>query len=297
MKLSIGIFFCGLLWPNIITAQFILNQRGEALGEEPFFNENLIAEAKIQSIKGFYTYKNGDDAFKPSNDSFEYQFNSKGQLIKSMEIIQKGSYKDSLFHYYSYLDNGLIALCRFAAYGGTMSEHYTYDSTKRVISIAIFKDQYDHRHDSLLSSIKMRTETFTYHLNSKFDYTRYNNYYKPYLQVNTTFDKDSLPFQIVRYYRISDRTETETFKYNENGLLAVRSISKNDSISPVEIWRYRYDQWGNLIEMHLYHNDTFHTDYQIIYDYKTGFLGSLIIKDIAKNQMRILRFTSYSYFQ
>ena len=63
-----------------------------------------------------------------------------------------------------------------------------------------------------------------------------------------------------------------------------------------EEWRYRYDQWGNLIEMHRYENGVFTQDYQIVYDYKTGFLGSLIKKENRTDLMSILRFTNYTYF-
>jgi len=48
--------------------------------------------------------------------------------------------------------------------------------------------------------------------------------------------------------------------------------------------------------MHRFQNGTFLTDYQIVYDYKTGFLGSVIKKDVRTEQFSILRFTNYTYF-
>lgn len=290
----IFLLFCSVILK--CNAQFILNQRGEAFSEVPFFNAELIAAEHIQSIKGFYTYKKGDEAFKPSTDRFEYRFNVKGQLVSSMEIIQKGSSKDSIFHHYAYFENGLLQMHRYAAYGGALCEHYLYDSLQRLVSIALYRDVYDHRKDTLLSSVKMRTETLRYHLDAKQNYTRYNNYQRPYLEVGLSFNPDGYLTQEQTYFRISQSTQNTFYTYNETGLLAQKSIQQDGKTSPTEEWRYRYDQWGNLIEIHCYREGVFKTDVQVVYDYKTGFLGSLIQKDIAANQLRILRFTDYSYY-
>jgi YD repeat-containing protein len=284
------------LWSSPFSAQFILNQAGEAFSTTPFFNDSLIAAQQIRTIDGFYTYKKGTEAFKPSTDSFRYTFNQKGQLIASLEIIQKGASKDSLFHHYAYFENGQLRLHRYAAYGGAIAEHYTYDSLERLTSIALYRDIYDHQKDTLLSSVKMRSETLRYHQDKPLDFTRYNNYQKPYLEVSKQFDNENYLRNITTYYRISQNSENTKFSYNQIGLLAVKATYVDTAQVSKDEWRYRYDQWGNLIEMHYYENGTFITDYQIVYDYKTGFLGSLIKKDLRTDKMSILRFTKYAYF-
>ena len=42
-----------------MSAQFILNQEGEAFGLLPFFNDSIISGQHIKTIEGFYTYKKG----------------------------------------------------------------------------------------------------------------------------------------------------------------------------------------------------------------------------------------------
>lgn len=277
-------------------AQFILNQEGQAFGNTPFFNDSLIAAQHIHTIGGFYTYKKGTEAFKPSPDTFSYTFNQKGQLIASMEILQKGAAKDSIFHHYGYFENGQLRFHRYAAYGGAISEHFTYDSLSRLICIALYRDIYDNRKDTLLSSVKMRTETLRYNTDKPQNYTRYNNYQKPYLEVSKHFDAENYLLGTTTYYRISQNSENTKFSYNQNGLLANKSSFTDTAQVARDEWRYRYDQWGNLIEMHRYENGIFLTDYQIVYDYKTGFLGSLIKKDVRTDQLSILRFTNYTYY-
>jgi YD repeat-containing protein len=213
-----------------------------------------------------------------------------------MEILQKGAAKDSIFHHYGYFENGQLRLHRYAAYGGAISEHYTYDSLARLVSIALYRDVYDHRKDTLLSSVKMRTETLRYHTDKPQNYTRYNNYQKPYIEVSKGFDDENYLRSITTYYRISQNSENTKFSYNQTGLLANKAAFTDTAQVAFEEWRYRYDQWGNLIEMHRYENGVFLTDYQIVYDYKTGFLGSLIKKDVRTDQLSILRFTNYSYY-
>ena len=284
------------LWSFHCSAQFILNQEGEAFGQLPFFNENVISGQRIKTIEGFYTYKKGNEAFKPSADVFRYRFNEAGQLIASLEVVQKGTTKDSIFHHYAYFPDGQLSLHRFSAYGGALSEHYSYDSLGRLTVVALYRDVYDHRKDTLLSSVKMRTETLRYHQDEPADYTRYNNYQRPYLEVTKTFDKENYLSSVLTYYRISQNSEKTNFKYDQNGLLANKSTFADSTLTPKAEWRYRYDEWGNLIEMHQYENGRFITDYQIVYDYKTGFIGSLIKKNMSTEQYQILRFTNYSYF-
>jgi hypothetical protein len=277
-------------------AQFILNQDGEAFSAVPFFNAELIAAQHIKTIDGFYTYKKGNEAFKPSPDTFRFRFNTAGQLIASMEVLQKGATKDSIFHHYAYYPDGQLSLHRFSAYGGALCEHYSYDSLKRLESVALYRDIYDHKKDSLVSSVKMRTETLRYHQGQEADYTRFNNYQRPYLEVSNTFDANHFLSSKTAYYRISQNSEKTQYAYNQIGLLATKSTFIDSAAVAKEEWRYRYDQWGNLIEMHRYENGVFLQDYQIVYDYKTGFLGSLIKKDVNTDQLSILRFTAYTYY-
>jgi hypothetical protein len=294
----VKVFFILMLaiWTSPMSAQFILNQEGEAFGLLPFFNDSIIQGQHIKTIEGFYTYKKGSEAFKPSSDIFRYRFNESGQLIASLEVLQKGTTKDSIFHHYAYSPDGKLSLHRFSAYGGALSEHYTYDTLGRLTVVALYRDVYDHRKDSLISSVKMRTETLRYHQDKPQDYTRYNNYQRPYIEVTKSFDNEHYLKSIFSYYRISQNSERTDFKYDQNGLLSNKATFIDSLASPKDEWRYRYDQWGNLIEMHRFENGTFLTDYQIVYDYKTGFLGSVIKKDVRTEQFSILRFTNYTYF-
>jgi hypothetical protein len=185
---------------------------------------------------------------------------------------------------------------RFSAYGGAISEHYAYDSLQRLVSMALFRDVFDHRQDSLLSSFKMRTETLRYHQGNEGNYTRYNNYQKPYLEVSLEHDNNQFLKRSVAYYRISQQSETTLYTYNQDGLLASKACYIDSAQVAKEEWRYRYDQWGNIIEMHQYVHGVFQKDFQIVYDYKTGFLGSVIQKENTTDHMSILRFTNYTYF-
>jgi len=119
---------------------------------------------------------------------------------------------------------------------------------------------------------------------------------KPYLEVSLEHDNNQFLKRSVAYYRISQHSETTLYTYNQEGLLASKACYIDSAQVAKEEWRYRYDQWGNIIEMHQYVQGVFQKDFQIVYDYKTGFLGSVIQKENTTDHMSILRFTNYTYF-
>ena len=287
-------FFCFIFSVN---GQLIENQNGQAFSNTPFFNPSIVSQLKIQSIEGFYTYKSAETPFKPSLDWFRYRFNEKGQLIEQLEVLQNGKIKDSTLHQFAYHSNGLLAAHRYPAYGGAISEHYSYDSLSRLISISYFRDQFKENLLNNPTAALMRKETLIYNQDNAADYTQFNQYNLPFMDVSCLFNQDGYLLEKEQYFRMNQQSQKEIFLYNEKGLLMEKSIRFNQQVIPTETWTYRYDQWGNLLEiLHSKNKQALH-ELQIIYDYKTGYLGSIIHKDPISNQLKILRFTKYTSFQ
>ncbi|MEN9699477.1 MAG: hypothetical protein RLZZ301_675 [Bacteroidota bacterium] len=257
----------------------------------------MIAGHHIKSIEGNYSTKKSNEGFKPSSDWFRYRFDQNGQLIESLEVHSSSIGKDSTIHQYAYNAQGLQVIHRYSAYGGFLSEHYRYDSLQRCTEIAYYKDQLNAKLDSVLSSVLMNKENLVYHdQSSSHSYTQYNGYKRPYLEGSKTYNTDGYLTEERIYYRISQSAYHTTYSYNEHGLLASKAHFDNDQTTASEEFRFRYDQWGNLIEKTTYKNGQLLTDFQIVYDYKTGFLGSTIRKDALTNNLLILRFTKYTYY-
>ena len=100
----------------------------------------------------------------------------------------------------------------------------------------------------------------------------------------------------------SQRINTN-LEYSEKGwiskiLITVSNNTDNNNGNPrgkQEI-RFRYDDFGNLIEKHIYKNDKFITDIQVIYNLKTGLISSILTRDVATNFISILRFEAIKYY-
>lgn len=280
-----------------VNGQLIENQNGQAFTHIPFFNSRIVAQLKVQSIEGFYTYKNAETPFKPSLDWYRFRFNEKGQLIEQLEVVQNGKKKDSTLYQYAYYPNSKLAAYRYPAYGGAITEIYSYDSLLRLSQITYYQDQFKEELLSSSAAVLMREETLRYHQLQAQDYTQFNQYNLPFMDVSFLTDKDGYLIEKEQLYRMNQQSQKEKYRYSENGLLMEKTISQNDQLSASESWIYRYDQWGNLLEIvHSKNNQTL-DETQIIYDYKTGYLGSIIQKDLKSNRLKILRFTKYTYFK
>jgi len=278
-----------------VNAQLIENQNGQAFSNTPFFNPSIISQLKIKSIEGFYTYKSAQTPFKQSLEWYRYRFNEKGQLIEQLEVIQKGKQKDSTLHQFAYHSDGKLAVHRYPAYGGAISEHYLYDSLGRVIFISYYRDHFNKSmiHDT--SAVLMRNEALVYNKTKPLDYTQFNQYNLPFMDVVCVLNPDGYLLEKELYFRMNQQSQKEVFRYDAKGLLTEKSVL-NNGIQPSETWNYRYDQWGNLIEVLYFKNTQVLHELQVIYDYKTGYLGSIIHKDLITNQLKILRFTKYTSF-
>ncbi len=280
-----------------VQAQLIENQKGQAFTTVPFFNETTVAQLKIQSIEGFYTYKAPNSSFKESLDWSRYRFNEQGQLIEHLEVLQNGKRKDSTLHQFGYHANGLLAVHRYPAYGGAISEHYLYDSLNRLSQISYYRDQFKEPISSSRSLVFMRNESRSYGSNQAADYTQYNQYKLPFMDVSHLYNQDGYLIEKENYFRMSQQTEKEVFKYGQKGELIEKSVYISSDNEAQESWFYRYDQWGNLIEVKQQKKGQAPDEIQIVYDYKTGYLGAIIRKHSLSNDLRILRFTKYTYFK
>lgn len=280
-----------------VQAQLIENQTGQAFTAVPFFNQATVAQLKIQSIEGFYTYKTPNSTFKESSDWFRYRFNEKGQLIEQLEIIQNGKRKDSTLHQYAYNPSGLLHIHRYGAYGGAISEHYQYDSLKRLIQIIYYRDQFSSPISNSTSLVMMRKEILNYATENNHNYTQYNQYNLPFMDVTHLYNKDGYLIEKENYFRMSQQTEKEVYKYGQKGELIEKSKYTSSLNEAQESCFYSYDQWGNLIEVKQQKKGQATDEIQVVYDYKTGYLGAVIRKNALSNELKILRFTKYTYFK
>lgn len=295
MKIAFSILF---LFPLICYSQILLNQEGEAFTETPFFNGDVIRSNHIKSIEGNYSTKKPGEVIRESTDWFRYRFDEQGRLLESLDIRTVNRKKDTTLHQYCYNSLNQLTEHRKTENGGFTTSKYVYDSLNRLQTELTYREVLHAQSNQVLQSNLVNTEYFQYaERPNEREQVRYNSYKLPYMDEVSYFNKDGYLVEKRTNYRMSSIEHSTKFSYDEHGLLASKShFNDQDAIAEQE-WKYRYDQFGNLIEVLYFRYGQLQKDLQIVFDTKTQLLGSTIQRDVETNFLLILRFTKYTYFK
>lgn len=274
----------------------IYNLEGNAFTDLPYFDVNFIRINKIKSVSGNYSIKKDGDMIRNTKDIFEYKFDTLGYLISTFETKTVDTKTDTLMNFYEYTSAGKISMHRKSEYGGISSFHYRYDSLNRLIYV---ENRRDVLGDSgkVLQSFLINNESMRYFpIENGWKKVIYNNYNLPYLEETEKRNSDGYLIETTQRMRMASSEYKKVYAYNEKGLLARISMFHSELEAPYEEWVFKYDNFGNVIEKHIYKNEKFTKDLQIIYDTKTQLLGSTIQKETNSNYMMILRFQGYRFY-
>jgi hypothetical protein len=295
VKIAFGIPF---LFPLICSSQILLNQEGQAFTETPFFNGDVIHSNHIKSIEGNYSTKKPGEVIRETTDWFRYRFDEQGRLLESLDIRTINRKKDTTLHQYSYNSQNQLTEHRKTENGGFTTSKYVYDSLNRIQTELTYREVLHTQSNQVLQSNLVNTEYFQYAMRpNEREKVRYNSYKLPYMDEVSYFNKDGYLVEKKTNYRMSSIEHSTKFSYDEHGLLASKSqFNDQDAIAEQE-WKYRYDPFGNLIEVLYFRYGQLQKDLQIVFDTKTQLLGSTIQRDVETNCLLILRFTKFTYFK
>ncbi len=285
--------FCG-------KSQFLDNSKGNAFSEIPFFNEKFVKNNKIKSLKGTYTFKKMGDIMRETDYVFQYDFDNKGHLIQSFETNNESRKIDTTLLLYSYYKDGNLAFVRRKDNIGYYSTHYFYDSINRVI-----KEEYKRDIDtagtffvpSFERSMLLNFETIKYEKTGVFEKsTVHNSYGLPFKEIISTHDSTGYLISKEEKLKFGNQRTITQFEYNENGWISNIKITNSNNSKLNQELRFKYDEFGNLSEKHIYKNNQFITDIQVIYNLKTGLISSILTRDVATNFISILRFEVVKFY-
>lgn len=277
--------------------QMINNLEGTAFTSQPFFDREFIKANKIKSIEGQYSKKRDGEVVKPTNDLFRYEFDSLGNLSRSIQIKTENGKKDTLFNFYIYNKEQVLITHKKSEIGGLTSVNYKFDSLMRICSIQQNRDIIDLK-GNVLQSFLINKESIKYFkTDNGFKKVTYNNYGLPYMDEYTTWNKDGYKIEETQKLRMGSSEYKKKYFYNEKGLLAAIQTFYNNSENPVEEFTFKYDSFGNIIEKKHFKEGIFSDELQVIYDNKTQLIGSTIERIEGSHTLLILRFTSFKYYK
>jgi YD repeat-containing protein len=285
------------LIPKVGNTQIVLNQEGEAFTDVPFFNRDLIFSKQIKSIEGNYSTKNSGEIIRESTDWFRYRFDEKGRLTESIDIRTLNRKKDTTLHQYKYDSLNQLIEHRKSENKGFTTVKKTYDSLHRLESEITCREIYSYQKNKVLESDTINMEYFNYVIRPlESEQIRCNNNKLPYLTEQFFYNTFGHLTEKKTLFLMSSTEYTTKYMYNEHGLLASKARYNEKDILADEEWKYRYDLFGNVIEIHCYRFGQLQKDHQIVYDTKTQLLGSTIQRDVNTNALLLLRFTKYTFY-
>ena len=290
------LFFLSVI-PISGNTQLVLNQDGEAFTDVPFFNQDVIFSKRIKTIEGKYSRKNTGEIIQESSDWFRYRFDEMGRMCESIDIRTINKQKDTVLHQYKYNSLNQVVEHRKTENKGFTTVKKTYDSLHRLESEVTSREVYSYQKNQVLQSTIINSEFFKHvdHQNEK-EQLRCNNEKLPYLNEIQTFNELGYLTEKKDVFLISAEEYKTIYTYDDHGLLTAKTHYHANDVLADEEWKYRYDIFGNLIEIQCTRFGQLQKDLQIIFDTKTQLLGSTISRNTQNNSLLILRFTKYTYY-
>lgn len=282
---------------SLLNSQILDNKRGLAFTDQPFFDENFIKLNKVKKIKGEYTFKKAGDIMRKTPYKSTYEFDSSGHLIESFETRSDDGIKDTIQNMYAYSPTNLLTMHRKKDSGGYGSVHYQYDKLGHIISEETHRDVFD-MNGNLERTFVINNETMkydTFPLQQK--KTVFNSHNLPYMEEFSYYNADGYLLEKEERLKMTSGKVKQVYEYNEKGFIsAIRSNATLDG-KFAEEWFFKYDEFGDIIEKHVYKNGVFTTDIQIIYNTDTKLLSSVLTREVKSNFIMILRFMNYEFYK
>ena len=279
--------------------QLLNNKLGEAFTDKPFFNERIVAQNQIESITGKFILKKMGDVMRETRLKRAYYFDENGRLIKRIETTQAKEGQDTLITFFEYDPRGNLTVMRRKDQYGYYATYYDYDSLNRVIR---------EEHKRNLNKAK---EPFAFELGDEFIVSYETSSYENYdgQEKRTVFNSYGVPYrdeitytneygqitEVVDRLRRTSGINQKRYIYNDKGLLDTLLIISNQSGRQERLYTFEYDEYNNLIAKQYFKNGDHQTEYQLLYDNKTGLMNYILTREVATNYITILKLDQYNF--
>lgn len=271
------------------------NRNGSAFTDKPFFNVDFIRENKVHKLNGKFTYKKPGDMMRETQYMYVYEFDSLGRLNTSFETRKDDGTVDTTWNVYVYNERNQLIEHKRGDGKGFTSTGYEYDEKGNQTKESYIREYIDSlgiAQRTVLNSETMKYEYYDLQVKK----TVYNNYELPYKYEIIKYNE--LGYLVEREERLIMTMSVTTIKYtyNDKGYIASISSFEGSNMIPTEEFLYIYDDYGNLLEKHLYRNGVFTTEFEMIYNEKSKLLSYVLTRDVATSFIMILGIKDYEFF-
>jgi hypothetical protein len=283
-----------------LNAQMLDNSKGNAFSDEPFFNQKFVRSNKIKKITGHYSTKASMDMIRENDLIYVYQFDSLGRMSHKYETVNIAGGRDTIVNSYDYDKSGNLAVHRRSDQHGFYSTHYTYDSLNRIVRTEYRRDMSNGRDKvsfHLDKSYIITYETSVYY-NSPGQEKRvyFNNYDKPFQEKFSYTDENGYLKEEEEKLTVHSGRRKIHYNYNEKGLL--QEVAKESSVMGKHTYKeeFKYDKFNNLLSKHIYRNEDYKTEIQIVYDPTTKLVSAVITRKVSNDFITILKFDEIEFY-
>ena len=271
------------------------NRYGSAFTDKPFFNTDFIRANKVNKLNGKFTYKKPGDMMRETQYMYVYEFDSLGRLNASFETRKDDGTVDTTWNVYVYNETNQLIEHKRGDGKGFTSTGFEYDEKGNQTKESYIREYIDSlgiAQRTVLNSETMKYEYYDLQVKK----TVYNNYDLPYKYELIKYNE--LGYLVEREERLIMTMSVTTIKYtyNDKGYIASISSFEGSNTIPTEEAIYLYDDFGNLLEKHLYRNGVFTTEFEMIYNDKSKLLSYVLTRDVATNFIMILGLKDYEFF-
>lgn len=268
-----------LLFTAVCNAQF-LDSKEDWFTLTPFFHQNEIANHQIEQIHIKIQSKKDGAAILDYCDFLQYNFNDKGQMVRSEKSIQLGRIIDTAQFIYQYNKDGQV-ICRNEIQRNvnySFIRNYNQGLPYREIKIDENTIPFDTLYNRRLISKKTDYEFIVKTLNDKG---------LPFKIQTETYRNDQLNSKRIDYIRNQNYQEV-AFGY-ENGKLIRKSIHSQFGVSKDSYWIFSY-QSNQLVTAVFYKGKQ--RSLKRVYTYREdGLLTDVIERNFIEKSIKIYYFS------
>lgn len=275
----------------------LVNPKGEVLEDMPFFNAAFMRDQNVKSFRGNYSTKFDHDIIRPNDDSFVYEFDKLGQLVRKYKILLN----DTLISTYQYDYRGNVVVHREKNKFGYHEHRFKYDDRDRMIEMELRRDKvsnYNKLSFELQEENVVAIERYEYIPLEGIDYKKvcYNGAGRVYRIEFFYFNSDKKLSKVESALHNGTGRKEINYFYNEQGLIEeVKTISKASKKKQIRQKLFTYDEEGNVLSRMIYRNDELISEEQLVYFEDTKLLKAVISRT-EENKLVILQFKSYRRF-
>ena len=280
---------------NLVFGQMLDNRNGSAFTDKPFFNTDFIRSNKVHKLNGRFTYKKAGDMMRETNYNYVYEFDSLGRITSTFETRKDDGTVDTTWNVYRYNQANLLIEHKRGDGKGFTSIGYEYNEKGNQTKESYVREYIDSLGNAQRTILNSESMKYEYN-DLQIKKTVYNNYDLPYKYEIIKYNELGFLVEREERYIMTMAVTTVKYNYNEKGYIAsIASFEGSDTL-PREESIYQYDDFGNLLEKHVYRNGTFTTEFEMIYNEKSKLLSYVLTRDVSTNFIMILGFKDYEFF-